>query len=74
MRSQMSLSLTLALTAALLGLAAFAAWRGARAPNPHRGPRMIPWRLIMLLAAAGAILMIVHLANLGGMTTGQRTI
>ena len=68
----MTLGPTLALAAVFLALAGFAAWRGARAPNPHRGPRLIPWRLIMLLAATGAILMIVHLLNLGGMSTGPR--
>lgn len=53
---------------ALFGL--FAGWRGARAPDPHRGPRMMPWRFLMLLAAAGALLMLVHVINLLGVTTG----
>lgn len=39
--------------------AAFAGWRGARPPNPHRGPRLIPWRFVMVLMAACAILAIV---------------
>ena len=67
----MSLSMTLAIAAGLLGLAVFAGWRGARAPNPLRGPRMIPWRMIMLLSAAGLLPMIVHLLNLVGVTTGR---
>jgi hypothetical protein len=67
----MSLPLTLAIAAALLGLAVFAGWRGARAPNPLRGPRMIPWRMIMLLSAAGLLPMIVHILNLVGVTTGH---
>lgn len=72
--AQMSLNVTLALTAAFLTLGLFAGWRGARPPNPHAGPRMIPWRLIMLLSAAGVMLMLVHLLNLAGVTTGRRGI
>ena len=71
MRSQMSLRLTLLLAASLLGITFFAAWRGARAPDPLKGPRMVPWRLLMLLAAALAMLMMAHLANLAGLSTGQ---
>ena len=44
------------LAAACAILAAVAGWRGARPPNPHRGPRLVPWRFIMVLAAAIAIL------------------
>lgn len=40
----------------LAALAGFAGWRGARPPNPMKGPRMIPWRPIMVLAATAAIL------------------
>jgi len=71
MRSQMSFSVTLACTAGFLALAVLSGWLGARPPNPHRGPRMAPWRFIMLLSAAGALLMIVHLVNLLGVTTGR---
>jgi hypothetical protein len=66
----MTLTLTLILAAAFCALAALAAWRGARPPNPMKGPRLMPWRLIMLTSAALALLMIVHLANLVGVTTG----
>ena len=66
----MSLPLTLAVAASLLGLGILAGWRGARAPNPLKGPRMIPWRMIMLLCAAGLLPMIVHVLNLVGVTTG----
>jgi hypothetical protein len=66
------LHLTLIVGGALLAFALFAGWRGARAPNPHKGPRMMPWRFLMLLAAAGALLMLVHVVNLMGVTTGRR--
>lgn len=72
--AHMSLNVTLALAATFLTLGLFAGWRGARAPNPHAGPRMIPWRLIMLLSAAAVMLMLAHLLNLAGVTTGRRGI
>lgn len=67
----MTFQVTLTLAAAFLALAVFAGWRGARPPDFAKGPRLAPWRFIMLLAAAGALLMIVHLANLLGMSTGR---
>lgn len=71
MRSQMGISVTLSAIAALLALAVFAGWRGARPPNPHKGPRLMPWRFIMLLASACALIVVVHLVNLMGVTTGR---
>ena len=41
---------------ALALVAVFAGWRGARPPNLRRGPRMVPWRFLMVLSATGAIL------------------
>jgi len=67
----MDLRLTIALAAACAALAAFAGWRGARPPDPMRGPRLAPWRMIMMLAACGALVMVVHLVNLLGVTTGR---
>ncbi len=68
---QMSFQTTLALATALLALAVFAGWRGARPSNPLKGPRMIPWRMIMLLSAACSMPMLVHILNLLGMKTGR---
>ena len=68
---QMSFPTTLAIAAALLSLAVFAGWRGARPSNPAKGPRMIPWRMIMLLSAACSIPLLVHLLNLLGLNTGR---
>lgn len=67
----MDLRLTLYLLAGIVAFGLFAGWRGARPPNPHRGPRMMPWRFLMLLAAAGAMLLLVHVVNLLGVTTGR---
>jgi hypothetical protein len=67
----MDLPLTASVLAATLALAVFAGWRGARPPNPHKGPRLMPWRFIMLMAAALALMLLVHLVNLMGVTTGR---
>ena len=67
MASQMDMTLTLEIGAGLLGLAVFAGWRGARPPNPHKGPRLMPWRFIMLAAAACVLPILVHLVTLLGL-------
>jgi hypothetical protein len=67
----MDIPLTLAIGAVFLGLAIFSGWRGARPPDPRRGPRMMPWRVIMVTAAAGLLPILVHLLNLVGVTTGR---
>lgn len=63
----MDVSATLATTAAFLGLTALAAWRGARPPDLMKGPRMIPWRVIMVTGAASTLMLLVHLASLFGL-------
>ncbi len=68
----MTLPVTLGVIAALAALAVFCGWRGAQPPNLIRGPRLVPWRLIMVSAAAGLLLVTVHLVNLLGFTTGRR--
>lgn len=60
----MSLSLTLGLLAFAAVLTVFAGWRGARPPDLTRGPRMTPWRFIMVLGAAFAMLLLIHLGML----------
>lgn len=66
----MTLELTVALLAGFALAALVCGWIGARPTTPGR-VRMAPWRFMMLLAAAGALLMIVHLVNLLGVTTGR---
>ena len=60
----MDLNVTIGLSAGLATLAAFAGWRGARPPDPKRGPRLMPWRLVMLLGAAGFVFAAGHLVAL----------
>jgi hypothetical protein len=63
--------LTLSLAVLLGAFAVFAGWRGARPPDPRRGPRLIPWRFLMALAALGVLVLLVHLVNLLGLVTGR---
>jgi len=67
----MGLAFTLAMALAAAGLAVVFGWLGARAPDPRRGPRLAPWRLLMALSAVAALIMLVHLANLLGVRTGR---
>ena len=43
------------LAAVIAAVAGLAGWRGALPPNPMKGPRLMPWRMIMVFAAATAI-------------------
>jgi len=54
----MDLRLTVALIVAFATVAAFAGWRGARPPDPMKGPRLVPWRAIMVAAATAAVLLL----------------
>jgi hypothetical protein len=39
-------------------------WLGARPWDIRKGPRLAPWRFLMLLAAMVAVFMLVHVATL----------
>jgi len=60
----MDLKLTLILLAISLTLAAVSGWRGALPPNLNKGPRMMPWRFLMLASTALAFLLLIHVATL----------
>jgi hypothetical protein len=68
----MDWGVTWGIVAAGVAVGVFAGWRGARWPDPRRGPRLVPWRLIMLLAAAVVLLALTHMVNLLGVETGRR--
>jgi hypothetical protein len=63
----MDLSATLAAIAAFIALTLFAGWRGSRPPDLLKGPRMMPWRLIMVTSAAVVLVLLVHLASMLGL-------
>jgi RsiW-degrading membrane proteinase PrsW (M82 family) len=64
----MSLAVTLLVLGACVGLGVFAAWRDNQ-PVKSLDPRLIPWRVILIISFTGAILMLVHLVNLAGFET-----
>jgi hypothetical protein len=55
---------TAILAGAALALTLLFGWLGARPPDPLRGPRLVPWRFLMLLAFLGLVTALVHLASL----------
>ena len=59
----LSLTMSIILGVGCLALAAFCGWRGARPVNPRKGPRMVPWRLLMVMLAFGAILMLYQIGQ-----------
>lgn len=59
----MPLTPTLIALAAAIVVAVFSGWRGARPVDLRRGPRMVPWRFIMLLAVTLGLLLAVHLVQ-----------
>jgi hypothetical protein len=67
----LTLPVTLGAAAVGLALAAAMGWMGARPPDLRRGPRLVPYRFLMLLSAAMAVFMLVHAANLLGVRTGR---
>ncbi|THD81788.1 MAG: hypothetical protein E7812_02945 [Phenylobacterium sp.] len=65
----MTLPVTLSLCGLFLALGAISGWLGARPPNPHRGPRLIPYRFILVLCGAVLLYLCVHLLSLLGVRT-----
>ena len=57
-------NLTLSLVIGALLLAVFCGWRGAKKSNPFKGPRMIPWRTLMLILVTASLLGLVHYVDL----------
>lgn len=62
----MTLIPTLSLLAACLAAVVFTGWRGARPPDIAKGPRMMPWRFLMLLFGALTFFLLIHVATLLG--------
>jgi drug/metabolite transporter (DMT)-like permease len=69
----MDLPVTTAAAILFLILAVLFGWLGARPINILKGPRMVPWRPLMMICVVGLMLMMVHLVNLLGVQTGGQT-
>ena len=68
----MDLPVIAGLAGACLLLAVFCGWRGSRPPDPTRGPRMIPYRVLMLLFAAVVLILLIWIANMSGLMGPDR--
>jgi len=44
-------------------------WLGARPPNFAKGPRLIPYRMLMLLTGVCVIFLLIHIKELAGLST-----
>ena len=67
----MDILITVALIALAIGLAALFGWLGARPAVPLKGPRMVPYRLLMILCAAAVLVLATHLAGAMGLVGRQ---
>ena len=63
-------TLTLIWLATSVGVFFLASWQSGRPPRDDLTPRMIPWRLIMIIAVFSGVLCCAHLINLFGYETG----
>jgi hypothetical protein len=63
----MTLQNTILVLTLAVAFAVFCGWRGARRWNVMEGPRMIPWRFLMLLAFALALFMAKQVLELSGL-------
>ena len=62
---------TLGLTAGCLITLLFCAWRDTRPPDLVKGPRMAPYRPIMIITVVLLLMLVVHMVNLLGVQTGR---
>ena len=66
---RMDWTVTLGLMALFAAIGLVCAWRGSHPPDLARGPRLIPYRFLMLLAAVGVMAMAAHALSLAGIVT-----
>ena len=69
--ARMDWTITLGLMAFFVVAGVVCGWLGARPPNPARGPRLIPYRFLMMLAAFGFIVTAAYALSLAGVTGGR---
>jgi len=64
------LTTTLTLMCLFAAVLVFAGWRHSRPADPLKGPRLIPWMWIALIAVTALAALGAHLLNLFGIETG----
>ena len=69
MPAELDWTLTMIALAACIGLFLVANQRASRPADPLK-PRWVPWKLIIVLSAFLAVVVLVHIANLLGVETG----
>ncbi len=67
---RMDWTITLGLMTLFAGAGLVCGWLGARPPNFARGPRLIPYRFLMMLAAFGFIVTAAYALSLAGIKGG----
>jgi hypothetical protein len=60
----MDLPVTAALSLTALALTVLFGWLGARPAKPLSEPRLAPWRVLMVAAFLGTVMLLVHLVQL----------
>ncbi len=68
---QLSLTLTVILLCVTSALTVLCGYMGQRPMNPHKGPRMLPWRFLMLLFFTLSLFLLVHLLTVLGLKQDQ---
>ena len=69
----LSLPVSLLAFSGCIGLFILARWRSGQPVRPERGPRMIPWTLIAIVAGACGLILAVHLLSFAGIEPVRRT-
>ena len=66
---ELTLTPTVILASVSALLTFFFGYMGARPLDIRKGPRMVPWRFMMILTFTVCLFMVVHLLNLLGIQT-----
>jgi len=67
----LDLPLTAILTLVFALFAAVSGYMGAKMPDPKRGPRMVPWRFLMLVGVVAVMFLAAHVLTLLGLKHDQ---
>ena len=68
---ELDLPLTVILTIVSALFTVLFGYMGARPMNPKKGPRMVPWRFLMMLTFTFSLFLIIHVLSLLGFHTAQ---